>query len=68
MKLEIDVKILETGKTAKGIVYVMNGEQKYGKPSHDYWTRCVAGYKDFGFNLKYLKDALDYSVKHSGEY
>lgn len=67
-KLRTNVKILETGKVVKGFMYVMKENQEYARPLQDYWIRCVTGYNDFGLNLKYLRDALNYSTKHLGEY
>lgn len=66
-KFEREVKLLETGKSVQGFYYIMNGDQVFGKPAQTYWKRCVKGYNDFHFNLKYLEEALDYATKHLGE-
>ena len=41
-------------------VYVMNGH-KYGMPSEHYVKVCKVGYAEFGFNTKYLDEALMYT-------
>lgn len=59
-KETITVKTPECEVT--GMVYIMNG-CKYGQPSDSYMKTCVEGYDMFGFNLRPLRDAVDYSVE-----
>lgn len=38
--------------------YIMNEEREYGLPTEGYVAVCGQGYKDFNFNIKYLKQAV----------
>lgn len=51
-----------TESEVTGMVYIMNG-CKYGQPSDSYMKTCVEGYNAFGFSLRALRDAVDYSVE-----
>ena len=44
------------------MVYIMNGG-RYGQPTNTYMKTCTDGYKYFGFSLRAIRDAVDYSVE-----
>lgn len=53
----IDVE-LESGKTLKAMVYIMN----YGKPSlpyKEYLNTIIKGYEDVGLDPSYLLEAIE---------
>ena len=65
-KKDMEVKVtLANGKTKKppAFVYIMHDERKLGIPSQAYIRTCEIGYMIFGFDRKYLNDALDRSAK-----
>lgn len=61
----LEVKLSETGKIRKlmAFAYIMHEERKLGLPSTSYLQTCGTGYRDFGFDLQYLLDAMDVSRK-----
>ena len=60
-ELEITFTGIKTGKKRKRkcFVYIMHEDRTIGIPSRSYVETCIEGYRDFGFNLKYLKDAYE---------
>ena len=60
-ELEITFTGIKTGKKRKRkcFVYIMHEDRPIGIPSRSYVETCIEGYRDFGFNLKYLKDAYE---------
>lgn len=54
------------GKKAEALIYIMNDVRKVEPPSNSYMQTCVQGYKDFGFDIKYLKDAFESSLQNLG--
>lgn len=56
-KMEVAVK----RRKIKTFVYIMHEERPIGIPSSSYIRTCVQGYRDFGFDLKYLRHAFDIS-------
>ena len=52
----------EHGELIEAMVYIMNGN-RIGAPSNAYMKTCADGYKHFGFSLRYLRDAYDFSAK-----
>ena len=61
----LDVKQSESRKIRKltAFAYIMHEERKLGMPSSLYLQTCGTGYRDFGFDLQYLLDAMDASRK-----
>ena len=61
----LDVKQSESRKICKltAFAYIMHEERKLGLPSTSYLQTCGTGYRDFGFDLQYLLDAMDASRK-----
>ncbi|HEL0778946.1 TPA: gamma-glutamylcyclotransferase [Streptococcus equi subsp. zooepidemicus] len=60
-ELELTFIGIKTGKKRKRkcFVYIMHEDRPIGVPSRSYVETCIEGYRDFGFNLKYLKDAYE---------
>lgn len=58
-KTEMEVTV--NRRKIKAFVYIMHEERPLGIPSSHYVRTCVQGYRDFGFNLKYLRLAFDIS-------
>lgn len=56
----LDVKNKKTGKVSEQevFVYIMHEDRRLGLPSNHYVEVCAEGYRDFGFDGKYLKDAV----------
>ncbi len=61
-KKNLKVKCAD-GRWRKCFVYIMDERRKIGIPSEYYIRTCMAGYKDFGFNLDILFDAVEFSRK-----
>lgn len=59
-----------TGEKKKVIafVYIMHEERKLGIPTWNYIECCKDGYRDFGFDPKYLDEAYDRSRKGAKKY
>ena len=51
----------DDGKWRKAFVYIMHEERTLGIPTPTYVGTCASGYQEFGFDLKYLRDAIQYS-------
>ena len=47
-------------QTVSAFVYIMTDEygRGPGQPTQSYWQTCMTGYRHFGFDQKYLTDAL----------
>ena len=56
---------LASGKTKKltAFVYIMHEERSLGIPSLAYIRTCEEGYRNFGFDTKFLDAAYEISVK-----
>ena len=63
--MELDIKGIRTGKIRKRkcFVYIMHEERKLGIPTSAYIRTCVDGYRQFGFDLKHLRKAMDISER-----
>ena len=47
------------GKEIQALVYIMNEDTRdIASPSERYLNTCLEGYRDFGFDPKYLKEAF----------
>ena len=51
------------GKRHRVFAYIMHEESLLGSPTEGYIRGCLAGYRIFEFDEKYLEDALKYSKK-----
>ncbi|WP_273234199.1 gamma-glutamylcyclotransferase family protein [Ileibacterium valens] len=66
-KKEMTIPVrLTNGKTKKMkiFVYIMDESRDLGLPSLHYVETCLQGYKDFGFDKKYL----DHAIRRSSKY
>lgn len=63
----LNIKGMGTEKIRRieAFVYIMHEERKLGIPSSDYVRICLNGYRAFGFDEKYLWDALEISRRNS---
>ena len=52
----------DDGRTRNCFAYIMHEERAIGIPSNSYVHTCLSGYKSFGFDKRYLQDALDFSA------
>ena len=62
-KTELELPLAETGKKLTAFVYIMHEERKLGIPTSAYIRTCVDGSRQFGFNLKHLRKAMDISER-----
>ncbi len=51
------------GETVEGMVYIMNGNAPLQAPSSQYYNTILQGYRSFGLDEKYLKNALQKSIE-----
>ena len=56
-------KEVEISKDRKAFVYIMNEGRQLCGTSLNYYDICRRGYKDFGLDEKYLKEALKRSTE-----
>ena len=63
-ELRLPVK-LRNGKTKKvdAFIYIMHEERRHGIPSLTYIRTCEEGYRNFGFDTKFLDAAYEISAK-----
>lgn len=64
-EMKLPMELLKNGKTKTltAFVYIMHENRPLGIPSSSYVRTCVQGYRDFGFDLKYLRLAFDISER-----
>ena len=62
-KTELELSLAKTGKKLTAFVYIMHEERKLGLPTFAYIRTCVDGYRQFGFDLKHLRKAMDISER-----
>ena len=68
-EMTLDIKGIRTGKVRRrdAFVYIMHEERELGIPSWYYVNTCLDGYRAFGFNEKYLFDAIRISRRDTHE-
>lgn len=61
-ELPLEYTGINTGRKHKTdvFVYIMHEDRPIGIPSRHYFETCAQGYRQFGFDLEYLKEALRY--------
>lgn len=66
--LPVDITGIRSGKTYRrsAFVYIMHEERPIGIPSREYVRTCADGYRDFGFGLRPLAEALQFSEEAVG--
>ena len=59
-EMTLDIKGIRTKKVRRreAFVYIMHEERELGIPSRYYVNTCLDGYRAFGFDEKYLFDAI----------
>lgn len=67
--MTLDIKGIRTKKVRRrdAFVYIMHEERKLGIPSWYYVNTCLDGYRAFGFDEKYLFDAIRISRRDTHE-
>lgn len=58
-----ELALAETRKKLTAFVYIMHKERKLGIPTSAYIRTCVDGYRQFGFDMKHLRKAMDISER-----
>lgn len=68
-EMTLDIKGIRTGKVRRrdAFVYIMHEERELGIPSWYYVNTCLDGYRAFGFDEKYLFDAIRISMRDTHE-
>lgn len=68
-EMTLDIKGIKTGKVRRrdAFVYIMHEERELGIPSWYYVNTCLDGYRAFGFDEKYLFDAIRISRRDTHE-
>lgn len=68
-EMTLDIKGIRTGKLRKrdAFVYIMHEERELGISSWYYVNTCLDGYRAFGFDEKYLFDAIRISRRDTHE-
>lgn len=66
-KVDLPVKT-EEGEVVHAMAYVMRKEyednREYNLPSSDYLQTVIEGYRSFGFDVVYLLEALEKSIRN----
>lgn len=64
-ELTLDIKGIKTGKVRRRrvFVYIMHEERPIGIPARAYVETCAEGYRDFGFDVDFLTEAINYSME-----
>ena len=63
---EMQVKVRMADGTVRELpafIYIMHEKNPLGRPSIGYVRTCKEGYRDFGFDEKYLDEAYEKSTK-----
>lgn len=58
-----NVVLSRNGKLIDAFIYIMHEDRKIGVPSQRYIDTCLEGYEAFGFNKKYIDEALQLSLR-----
>ncbi|MBO3426946.1 gamma-glutamylcyclotransferase [Clostridium perfringens] len=68
-EMTLDIKGIRTKKVRRreAFVYIMHEERELGIPSWYYVNTCLDGYRAFGFDEKYLFDAIKISRRDTHE-
>lgn len=67
-ELALPVKGIKTGKVRRRtvFVYIMHEERPFRVPCHGYMMTCAEGYHNFGFDVKKLMEAYNFSQRKVG--
>ena len=68
-EMALDIRGIKTNKVRRrdAFVYIMHEERELGIPSWYYVNTCLDGYRAFGFDGKYLFDAIRISRRDTDE-
>ena len=68
-EMNLDIKGIRTGRVRRrdAFIYIMHEERELGIPSWYYVNTCLDGYRAFGFDEKYLFDAIRISRRDTHE-
>lgn len=68
-EMTLDIRGIKTNKVRRrdAFVYIMHEERELGIPSWYYVNTCLDGYRAFGFDEKYLFDAIRISRRDTHE-
>ena len=68
-EMTLDIKGIRTGKVRRrdAFAYLIHEERELGIPSWYYVNTCLDGYRAFGFDEKYLFDAIRISRRDTHE-
>ena len=68
-EMTLDIKGIRTGKVRRrdAFAYIMHEERELGIPSWYYVNTCLDGYRAFGFDERYLFDAIRKSRRDTHE-
>ena len=68
-EMTLDIKGIRTGKVRRrdAFAYIMHEERELGIPSWYYVNTCLDGYRAFGFDEKYMFDAIRISRRDTHE-
>lgn len=63
--MNVNVRLSDgTFERRAAFVYVMHEDRPLGVPSQVYIDVCREGYREFGFNERFIDDAIERSIKH----
>ena len=63
-EMQVEVRTADGSvRELPAFVYIMNEKNPLGRPSTGYVRICKEGYRDFGFDEKYLDEAYEKSAK-----
>ncbi len=67
-QIKVPVKSISTGKVINRLafVYIMHKDRAINLPSETYMRTCLVGYRDFGFDETYLREAYQISKVWKG--
>ena len=64
-KTEMDITytglVSKKQRKVRAFVYIMHEDRPFGLPSRFYTSTCMEGYKSFGFDSRYLVEAIENS-------
>lgn len=68
-EMELPIKGIKSGKVRvrNAFVYIMHEDRPLGVPSGHYIRTCLEGYDSFGFDEKFLYDAIENSRRNCHE-
>jgi hypothetical protein len=62
LKLRVYDFLHHKAQNVEALIYIMHEERLLGTPRQDYIDTCLEGYQRFGFDINYLRKALENSI------